>query len=210
MSINSACIVIQSPKSGKMSLFKSVGGHPPAVIPWISRAISGYRKHIRNRPGRLICLIAGASGSMARAASLELFADDAALKMRHEWRYELSDEPYKPAKIRVTHIDVDGFEEIKYDGFLDHYLSKIVSRLPKPRGRTPAGYRTRAEYELDYATRLRGAAPPSFKSPTAHIEEERAENDFNPSHVDLRNVRVFTPAELRARNKAARTPRKKA
>lgn len=194
MRTNPALFVVHAPHSNEtLAMTKRVHGPPDIVVHLLVAAVSGNRRQLAAKPGRLLPLIIGADDGR-KSAHYELIPESAILSTRCCWRYDIVMKQSSRIDITVFRVDYEtGDEQIHYAcNAIELWFSKALRNRKRPIGRTPRGYRNRGAYETARATR-----PPMDEPPTAREQPS--------TEPDLRGVRVFSKEEARAPRRTGRT-----
>lgn len=200
----SALLSITDQKYGTTYIYVTIGGQPQSFANTIALAMAGARTVLDSR--RLAMLVISAIGHR-RLLSAKMFTDnepDLAHAQTPDYRYDIELPALRPRQIRVFEISDAGNETKYYDGALDNFINVQFKKLRKPRGRTPAGFSSRSEWEEHYNARARDAAPAFADSQmTEDIARDRRKHPPLAA-PNLVGVREYTPEEREEKRKANR------
>lgn len=206
MARNDGIFLLSDGYGPQLSLYKSGFCQPEVFAATLANVLGGYRQKLRRGVARIVPLIVSAEGSR-KSGRWEVYPHAEAANKDHNWRYEITIEPSTPMRLKVMCI-VDKAYEITYEGTLELFVTRALrNKLPKPRGRTPQGYESRAEYELAIANRhatkeAQKKVPLPNRPWQEEIRDEQRASKINPP--DLSNVRVHSKAEALRRLRKAR------
>lgn len=196
------CLVVITDSKDTVSIYFPVGGQPHAFANTFATAIAGARRGITAR--RLLLLLANASPSSRVRLANFYYGDSVWDNDDIDYLYEISiPGGNRPLKLEVGVIVSDlKKKESAYRGTVEAFVNRQFRFARKPRGRTPAGYRSRAEYEeACNLRRLNSDTAPNrvdFESRAAILADRR---NSPSTRIDLQGAREFTPAERIVRRK---------
>lgn len=208
MALNPATFILEDRLADSMYLYRTIAGQPAVIVPLLAVALSVGRRNVN--PHEFAARICAAAYRTPR--TFAVFGTPAPTRFPHRYRYLIEFDKPHPLFIHVVEISDAGNESVLYEGRLENYLTKELRKPRKQRGRTPAGFSDRTEFEAHVDTVRKDEHPLAYSTLEEDVLAEREQTNTTDPKLDLTGVIVHSKADALKRialaRKARRTGRK--